>query len=226
MLWVCYIDEMSMTLTLSVLCWYRFCRHNYELDPQTGRHVGYIWKTPYTTHSTNGNGRRFCTTIEEVFRFYRKFCDELYGHLPYIFLQARIANNHEYKVCQLIYDVPEASSSILPAEFLEPFEVHVEQQGSNTRRTATDDEVIAFAKRAIKAYQEKIGPTGPILRVDIFKTQSGRLVVNEFESLEAVVSPTGRQQGKDSRIKTYLQAYWRSVMQLCISTCKRMRREC
>ena len=61
----------------------------------------------------------------------------------------------------------------------------------------------------------------PVCRVDIFKTQAGRLVVNEFEGLEAQINPNGdRSKIVCNTIKSYLKAYWVDVIRACIDKCR------
>ena len=48
-----------------------------------------------------------------------------------------------------------------------------------------------------------------ILRIDIFITQTGELVVNEVEGLEAYIPATGRNRGViDSIAYTFINDYW------------------
>ena len=83
-------------------------------------------------------GCRFCETIEDVIAYYRRFCEEFFGYLPYIFLQMRIINNWEYKILILNNDIDDTME--------EPVPVYCRQQGTNVRRTATDAELLPFAK--------------------------------------------------------------------------------
>lgn len=108
----------------------------------------------------------------------------------------------------------------MPEALKEPFRVHADQQGTHPSKNAKDEEIIAFAKLAIAEYKAIFGTKAacsPILRVDIFKTQDGRLVVNEFESLEAHILPVGYRGGdRMGLICTYLKAYWKGVIKACV----------
>ena len=83
--------------------------------------------------------KSFCDTIDEVVIFYRRFCEEFFGYLPYIFVQMRILNNWEYKIVILSNDIDNSIE--------EPIPVYCCQQGNKIRRTASDDELKTFAKK-------------------------------------------------------------------------------
>jgi hypothetical protein len=70
-----------------------------------------------------------------------------------------------------------------------------------------------FAKRAKSLYESEVSSlVSPILRIDIMITQSGRLVVNEFESLEAFIPAgvRGPQQNDilNSKAEQHLERFW------------------
>ena len=52
-----------------------------------------------------------------------------------------------------------------------------------------------------------------LIRVDIMETFSGNLIVNEFESLEAVFEPSGHECGEvGARLREFLLTYWVTVV--------------
>lgn len=60
----------------------------------------------------------------------------------------------------------------------------------------------------------------PVCRVDIFRTQGGRLVVNEIEGLEAQVIPKDDRTYKlRLEIEAWLTKYWIDVIRSCINKC-------
>ena len=55
--------------------------------------------------------------------------------------------------------------------------------------------------------------TAGLIRVDIMETSAGNLIVNEFESLEAVFEPSGHESGEvGARLREFLLTYWVTVV--------------
>ena len=116
-------------------------------------------------------------------------------------------------------------TSQVDANLKEPFRVYCKQYHAGVTSTATDAEVLAFAKTAFVSYKERFGKllqVRPILRMDIFKNQSGRLVINELECLEANIKPShDRTLKKESSINMFLVKYWCDVIKACIEKCQK-----
>ena len=58
--------------------------------------------------------------------------------------------------------------------------------------------------------------TYPVFRIDIMRLQNGKLVVNEFESLEAMIQSgtigSAKRASEDSRSETFMHAFWESEL--------------
>lgn len=70
-----------------------------------------------------------------------------------------------------------------------------------------------FANEAIRmlALKNPNAITDFIVRVDIFQRQNGQMVVNEFESLEAGIGTGSNDIKFESRLKTSMKLYWKTV---------------
>ena len=96
----------------------------------------------------------------------------------------------------------------------EPFvATNLKNNGPDFRAFADEETVIAFAKEALLDLQKSMRGCflpGPILRVDVMQMADGRLVVNEIESLEALlIDAQGRRSSfTDSDVKTFLFEFW------------------
>jgi hypothetical protein len=125
----------------------------------------------------------------------------------YVMIQPKMFNNYEYKVAcfgmraQYIAERKRAS-------------------GKSSYRIFSDAAVMDFAEHAIATLAE----TNPaaildgLVRVDIFRTSSNppRLVVNEFESLEARYNSTIGTNESD--MDTDLTGYWFVKIRDCINS--------
>ena len=97
----------------------------------------------------------------------------------------------------------------------EPFvAANPKNNGPDFRTFADEETVIAFAKEALLDLQKSMRGCflqGPILRVDVMQMADGCLVVNEIESLEALIDAQGRRSSgsfTDSDVKTFLFEFW------------------
>jgi hypothetical protein len=136
-------------------------------------------------------------------------------------LQPKVVNGFEYKVAILTNDVPGSPNF---GETMKPFRVFCEQPIRDRTKNATDEEVTSFAQEVYNAYVQRMGKRlqiGPICRIDMFTTQSGRLVVNEIEGLEANIHPLqDRLLRKAGTIRAFLETYWCDVIVACIEKCR------
>jgi len=74
---------------------------------------------------------------------------------------------------------------------LQPFfAINHIKDGHDSFRFTRNHDIIAFAKEAKEILKQNSSAAAccPLLRVDIFETQDRKLVVNEIESLEALVA--------------------------------------
>ena len=87
--------------------------------------------------------------------------------------------------------------------------------------------MFGFALRAKALLATKVPClSAPILRVDIFQRQTGQLVVNEFESLEAMIDASGqRSQGlprvdpnTDDNVRMFKQIFWEDKIKELLET--------
>ena len=141
--------------------------------------------------------------------------------VSYLIVQPRLANRKEYKVCIL--------TDPHTGEQLEPFLCINPRESSDGR--AFDNKyqhsgVFAFAKLAKRMYEEYVSPlTYPVFRIDIMRLQNGEMVVNEFESLEAMIHSgtlgTAKRAIEDSRSETFIQAFWQSELTRILESCPR-----
>ena len=151
----------------------------------------------------------FCNNIEETFAAIRSLSNKR-GNLrvPYLIIQPRLANRKEYKVCIL--------SNPYTGEERKPFLcVHPRETSDGYAFIDKYDrtKLFEFAKHAKAMYEKNIGPlTYPLFRVDIMRLQNGKIVVNEFESLEAQVYSATFGQAKraieDAHTETFLADFW------------------
>lgn len=134
--------------------------------------------------------RAITTISENVFAGMIQDCD-------YVMIQPKMLNNYEYKVAcfgkraRFIYERKKAS-------------------GRASGNIFSDAAIFEFAEHAIATLAESAPAAilDGLVRVDIFRTSSNspRLVVNEFESLEARYNnPTGENE---SNMDDDLNRYW------------------
>jgi hypothetical protein len=123
--------------------------------------------------------------------------------VPYIMLQERVVPVKEVKLVFLGGKF----------EYISSFDIATVQK---SLPGFSDDDLISFATAAVQtvsAYDEYI--TDGLVRVDIFKNNEGKLVVNELESLEAR-HPTVNLS-EEGRCKSFLEIYWQKKIYYCIS---------
>ena len=112
----------------------------------------------------------------------------------------------EYKVCIL--------TNLFTGEVHEPFLCkNPHPKGKAFINPFDLTRLYNFAKRAKTLYESEVSSlVSPILRIDVMITQSGRLVVNEFESLEAYIPAgvRGPQQNDilNSKVEQHLERFW------------------
>ena len=123
--------------------------------------------------------------------------------MPYVQLQACMANRREYKiVCldsepQYIADVQ--TFSRLGLAF------------SSSPHVLLFD----FVRNAIRALKSKVPGfmCEGLIRVDVFMRQDGRFVVNEFESFEACVCGESFEEAK---VLTFMENFWETKINILI----------
>lgn len=115
--------------------------------------------------------------------------------------------------------------------------VNTKNTGTASKKAFSKDlehnDVIDFAKAAIAGLKDAMQGDlllGPVLRVDIMLYQPAngpaRFVVNEFESLEALISASGRQAAIiDAQVHTFLVEFWNRQIRDAILADASYRRE-
>ena len=83
----------------------------------------------------------------EIMKGYCLFCSEVHGFMPYIWLEARLANPFECKMLILSND--------LEGHVSEPIRVYCARPKHATK--TTDKEIMEFAKRVFHKYKEVHG---------------------------------------------------------------------
>lgn len=82
------------------------------------------------------------------------------------------------------------------------------------------DRLFQFVREAIQTLKSGFPGfiTEGLVRVDVFETMAGDLVVNEFESLDAAYYST--QIEDEMKVKVYLQNYWNAYIVRSIEEAK------
>ena len=150
----------------------------------------------------------YCRTIGHIYRYYRTLIhDPANRRVPYFIIQPCLANKKEYKICIL--------SNPHTGEEREPFLCkNPHQKGKAFVNKYDLRQLYEFAKRAKRIYEKKVSHfVYPIFRVDIMRLQNGKFVVNEFESLEALILSGSlgslKRQVEDNYTDQFLLEYWK-----------------
>lgn len=82
-----------------------------------------------------------------------------------------------------------------------------------------EQEVLAFAGRAVQLLSERHSSAilDGLVRVDIFTTATNDMVVNEFESLEAMF--LSKNSTWNNFIQTNMRRYWFDILNMNIRKC-------
>jgi hypothetical protein len=143
------------------------CSTRFIKDNDEGR--GWIVKTPF---STNGHNKRYANSVEDIIKKITMQYKTLKEVLPYTMVQATMVNKKEYKI--VLFKGEARYISRAPGY-------------TNGTAFSTKPELMDFAINALKEFASACpnALVDSIMRVDVFQTMTGKLVVNEFESLEA-----------------------------------------
>jgi hypothetical protein len=171
----------------------KFAEKNFERDNK-GDSMGWVLKAPFTT---NSGYVKFPKTLTALKASLKLACHDLYGKIPYVMVQPRLFNRRESKVV-CIGGVPSYICAVAANHATGPV-------------FATPREIIAFAQKAIDKARIKLPHLlyQGLFRVDVMCRQKGRkLIVNEFESLEANYGATGNLENTEQKVREYLEMYW------------------
>lgn len=127
------------------------------------------------------------------------------SELPYLMLQERVMKNAEAK---LVY--------------FDGVFSHVAGMGSSSKRANSfpgypTASLAHFGATIIEKLRDSDEPfiLDGIVRIDVFKSNDGHLVVNEVESLDASFACGNKNRG-DDRMRNYLEDYWERKVYTCI----------
>lgn len=167
----------------------------------------WIIKAPYVTNSNHFKFypttskkavSRIKSIIEDLFFSSMPTCYEI----PYLMLQERVDQNKEAKLCFLNMKFSHLISSTTTRK---------SQRGFST------EELISFAYNALKMLETSCRGScilDGLVRVDLFKSNDGKLVVNEFESLEARYFGDVAEM---TQVENFLKDYWEIKISHCVN---------
>jgi len=162
---------------------------------------GWIVKTPF---STNSHNKKFAFSLDEIVQKIKIQYDDLYHSIPYTMVQATMENKKEYKI--VFFNCEPRYVSLLP-----------NQGAGKAFSSAPHTDLLKFAESASREFSAgcPLALVGSLMRVDIFQTKSGKLVVNELESLEADHHCPNRGIKKamvDDEIRQYYETLLKNVL--------------
>jgi hypothetical protein len=171
-----------------------------DLQSFMNRHnegLGWVVKFPFVTVH---EGLKFCRTEFDVLKALDVAVGKFGGRIPYAMVQPCLANRKEYKVVVLNGKV----SHMLPQD------AGVRLGGKNVKSFSTypHTQLFRFAELAVEMLSKRCkgSHTRGIMRVDVMQTLNGNMIVNEFESLEALYMSTYPSQ--TSATEYFLRDYW------------------
>jgi len=177
-----------------------------ELRSFLGRHnegEGWVVKHPFVTMR---EGLKWSRTQDNVLQCLAISTAKFGGRIPYTMIQPRLINRKEYKVVVLdgeaSHIIPQCANGITC-------------EGVAFTHSSTMD-VMRFAEIAVMCLSKRcIGSqTSGLIRVDVMETRDKNLIVNEFESLEAVFeTPLNAGAEVESHLKLFLLTYWVRVVE-------------
>ena len=158
---------------------------------------GWVVKFPFVTVR---EGMRFCKTPDEVFKALEIAAGKFGGRIPYAMVQPCLLNRKEYKVVVL----NGKASHLLP----QSAGVRLGGKGVRGFSAYPHTDLFQFAELAVELLRERCpgSHTEGLMRVDVMQTGDGNMIVNEFESLEALYMSAASNQ--TDRTVTFLREYW------------------
>jgi len=137
-----------------------------------------------------------CKTLEMVISTIESYPVTASG-IPYCMVQPRLENTKEYK----IVFIGETFSHTIP-------------NAKGTGEGFCEEPILrAFAEAALVSIKSSCAETitDGLFRVDIMKRANGNLVVNEFESLEAIAY-SKMHHSHEQLIVSFLENYWTDII--------------
>lgn len=161
---------------------------------------GWVVKPPFVTCGTYF--RVFLCQQKLLEHLERFFMDDVECIFPYTMIQPCMSNRKEYKV---VY---------IPSKNIQYVVSRTARCGSGASFSVRPHtRLFDFVKSAVGIFRHRCpyAITDGLFRVDVFQTKLGKLVVNEFESLDASYYSTER--GDSSFVVTnFLRQYWLSKL--------------
>lgn len=156
---------------------------------------GWVVKMPYTTNREFVRGAHDYAGVVELLQLAAR---QYAGRVSYAFVQPCMRNKMEYRVV-VLGGAPAYLASINQSAKGVTHKAFSKHPHDNLKR---------FAQRAVAALKKACPETisDCILRVDIFQRSDGRLVVNEFESLEARFHST--DHAEETFAISWLAEFW------------------
>ena len=165
----------------------------------------WIMKAPFTTNAMHY--KSYVNSLTDAMQYIRRVRDDMFGlHptcyiLPYVMLQERVSDNREVKIC-----------------FVNGRFNHIASVASSVKsiRGYLSSAVVSFATEALRSLKrlDNVFILDGLVRVDVFKSNDGHLVVNDLESLDACYSSLNVLD--TSRIDKFLEEYWENKIYECI----------
>ena len=148
--------------------------------------------------------------MEQVFKALCNFSDTHGDLIPYALIQPRMRNRKEYKV--VLFNCH--------AQYVADISTGSNHKGSIIFSHAPHSELVDFAVQAALLLSKTCSffICDGIVRIDVFQTMQGKLVVNEVESLEANYS--SRNHLNQLRMRNLLDQYWHSILSSLIFSYK------
>ena len=162
---------------------------------------GWIVKLPFVT-----NRKPFTTkSIDRLFEYLYNwvFKSESARVYPYIMVQPCLSNKREYKVITIpSQDIIYIASA---------------KGTGHAYSIAPHERILNFAKETVQYFKTSCphAITHQLFRVDILQTRDNKLVVNEFESIDANFVPNfGRSfhantSSLEYQVKSFVETFWR-----------------
>lgn len=182
-----YLDENSNTVyphnEEEIRLFLDINRNSYE-----GR--GWVFKYPYTT---NCIGRFYHHDENSIFTRINTSNAVHFNRFPYALLQPCLKNKQEYKIVVRGYKSKYISN--------------ISQKAGERRAFGNKHELLNFAEEATFTLRRNCRSSicDGLIRVDIMTTHEGKMVVNEFEGLEALYSG---KAGEEHETFDFLVKYW------------------
>lgn len=178
----------------------QFCARNCE-------GCGWVIKAPFTT---NSYGVKFCKNSTVLADKLFDMCYSYKGSMSYLLIQPCLCNKKEYKVVTL-------NGKCL-------YLAKIKGNGKSFS-VYPHYELFNFAESAVQRLQSDIPSSicSGLIRVDIMITQCGKLIINEFESLEAEFEAHAaiRDSVLQNQTENFLVEFWYSELTKALVTCNK-----